>query len=76
MFLLAVTLYFLLACLISWMVLFPSGREFVLDALKRRQRWQRWERIFPIRRLRLVAVSMRRSFEWHGDVLSSARIGG
>lgn len=33
MFLLAVTLYFLLACLISWMVLFPSGREFVLAAL-------------------------------------------
>ncbi|MHA4866239.1 M15 family metallopeptidase [Duganella sp. PWIR1] len=33
MFLLAVTLYFLLACLISWMLLFPSGREFVLAAL-------------------------------------------
>ena len=33
MFLLAVTIYFLLACLISWMVLFPSGREFVLQAL-------------------------------------------
>lgn len=33
MFLLAVTIYFLLACLISWMVLFPSGREFVLAAL-------------------------------------------
>jgi len=32
-FLLAVTIYFLLACLISWMVLFPSGREFVLQAL-------------------------------------------
>jgi peptidoglycan L-alanyl-D-glutamate endopeptidase CwlK len=32
-FVLAVTLYFLLACLISWMVLFPSGREFVLAAL-------------------------------------------
>jgi hypothetical protein len=31
-FLLAVTIYFLLACLISWMVLFPSGREFVLAA--------------------------------------------
>lgn len=33
MFLLAVTLYFLLACFISWMVLFPSGREFVVSAL-------------------------------------------
>ena len=33
MFLLVVTIYFLLACLISWMVLFPSGREFVLAAL-------------------------------------------
>ncbi|SHN11054.1 peptidoglycan L-alanyl-D-glutamate endopeptidase CwlK [Duganella sacchari] len=33
MFLLAVTLYFLLACLISWMLLFPSGREFVAAAL-------------------------------------------
>jgi peptidoglycan L-alanyl-D-glutamate endopeptidase CwlK len=32
-FLLAVTLYFVLACLISWMVLFPSGREFVAAAL-------------------------------------------
>jgi peptidoglycan L-alanyl-D-glutamate endopeptidase CwlK len=32
-FLLAVTLYFLLACFISWMVLFPSGREFVVSAL-------------------------------------------
>jgi peptidoglycan L-alanyl-D-glutamate endopeptidase CwlK len=36
-FLLAVTIYFLLACLISWMVLFPSGREFVLAARRRRQ---------------------------------------
>ncbi|TFW13632.1 M15 family metallopeptidase [Duganella callida] len=33
MFLLAVMLYFVLACLISWMVLFPSGREFVMTAL-------------------------------------------
>jgi peptidoglycan L-alanyl-D-glutamate endopeptidase CwlK len=32
-FLLAVSLYFVLACLISWMVLFPSGREFVIAAL-------------------------------------------
>ncbi|NYE59789.1 peptidoglycan L-alanyl-D-glutamate endopeptidase CwlK [Duganella sp. 1224] len=28
-----VTLYFVLACFISWMVLFPSGREFVVSAL-------------------------------------------
>lgn len=33
MLLLAVALYFLLACLISWLVLFPAGREFVLRAL-------------------------------------------
>lgn len=33
MFLLAVALYFLLACLISWLALFPSGRELVLRAL-------------------------------------------
>jgi peptidoglycan L-alanyl-D-glutamate endopeptidase CwlK len=32
-FLLAVALYFVLACFISWMVLFPSGREFVVTAL-------------------------------------------
>nr|WP_229430087.1 M15 family metallopeptidase [Pseudoduganella umbonata] len=29
----AVTLYFLLACLVSWLVLFPSGRALVLQAL-------------------------------------------
>lgn len=29
----AVALYFLLACLISWLVLFPSGRAMVLQAL-------------------------------------------
>jgi peptidoglycan L-alanyl-D-glutamate endopeptidase CwlK len=29
----AVALYFLLACLISWMVLFPAGRMFVLSLL-------------------------------------------
>lgn len=33
MWVLAVTAYFLLACAISWMVLFPAGREFVLNAL-------------------------------------------
>ncbi|MFS2021560.1 hypothetical protein ACEN88_33955, partial [Massilia sp. CT11-108] len=33
MWVLAVTVYFVLACAISWMVLFPAGREFVLDAL-------------------------------------------
>jgi peptidoglycan L-alanyl-D-glutamate endopeptidase CwlK len=30
---LAVTVYFVLACAISWMVLFPAGREFVMNAL-------------------------------------------
>ena len=30
---LAVTVYFIVACAVSWMVLFPAGREFVLDAL-------------------------------------------
>ncbi len=33
MWVLAVTVYFVLACAISWMVLFPAGREFVLNAL-------------------------------------------
>lgn len=33
MWLLAISLYFVLACLISWMVLFPAGREFVLNAI-------------------------------------------
>ena len=33
MWLLVIALYFVLACLISWMVLFPAGREFVLSAL-------------------------------------------
>ncbi|MFJ1470602.1 M15 family metallopeptidase [Massilia orientalis] len=33
MWVLAVTAYFVLACAISWMVLFPAGREFVLNAL-------------------------------------------
>ena len=33
MWVLAVTMYFVLACAISWMVLFPAGREFVLNAL-------------------------------------------
>jgi peptidoglycan L-alanyl-D-glutamate endopeptidase CwlK len=30
---LAVTAYFVVACAVSWMVLFPAGREFVLNAL-------------------------------------------
>jgi peptidoglycan L-alanyl-D-glutamate endopeptidase CwlK len=30
---LAVTVYFVVACAVSWMVLFPAGREFVLNAL-------------------------------------------
>ncbi len=33
MFVLAVAAYFLLACLLSWLVLFPAGREFLLQAL-------------------------------------------
>ena len=33
MFVLAVAAYFLLACLVSWLVLFPAGREFFLQAL-------------------------------------------
>ena len=33
MFLLAVALYFILACLISWLVLFPVGRELVMQAM-------------------------------------------
>ena len=31
MFLLVVALYFMLACLASWLVLFPAGRAYVLD---------------------------------------------
>jgi len=31
--LLAIILYFLLACLVSWMILFPAGREFMLNGL-------------------------------------------
>jgi peptidoglycan L-alanyl-D-glutamate endopeptidase CwlK len=30
---LSVTAYFLLVCLVSWMILFPAGREFFLEAL-------------------------------------------
>lgn len=33
MFLLAVAGYFLLACLLSWLILFPGGREFILHTL-------------------------------------------
>ena len=33
MFLLAVAAYFFLACLVSWLILFPSGREFLLETL-------------------------------------------
>lgn len=33
MFLLAVAMYFLIACAVSWMILFPSGRDFVMNAL-------------------------------------------
>ncbi|WP_296943996.1 M15 family metallopeptidase [uncultured Massilia sp.] len=33
MWLLAVSAYFVLACGISWMILFPSGREFVMNVL-------------------------------------------
>lgn len=33
MFLLAVAAYFLLACLVSWMILFPAGRAFLLQTL-------------------------------------------
>lgn len=33
MFFLAIAAYFLLACLVSWMILFPAGREFFLQTL-------------------------------------------
>ena len=33
MWVLAVTVYFIVACAVSWMILFPAGREFVLNAL-------------------------------------------
>lgn len=33
MFFVAIAAYFILACLISWMILFPAGREFFLQAL-------------------------------------------
>lgn len=33
MFVLAVAAYFLLACLVSWLILFPAGREFLVQAL-------------------------------------------
>ena len=33
MFLLAVAAYFFLACLVSWLILFPAGREFLLETL-------------------------------------------
>lgn len=33
MFVLAVVAYFLLACLVSWFILFPAGRDFFLQAL-------------------------------------------
>jgi len=32
-FVLAVAAYFLLACLVSWLILFPAGREFLVHAL-------------------------------------------
>lgn len=32
-FLLAVALYFILACLVSWLALFPAGRDFVMQAV-------------------------------------------
>jgi peptidoglycan L-alanyl-D-glutamate endopeptidase CwlK len=32
-FVLAVAAYFLLACLVSWLILFPAGREFLVQAL-------------------------------------------
>jgi peptidoglycan L-alanyl-D-glutamate endopeptidase CwlK len=32
-FVLAVAAYFLLACLVSWLILFPAGREFLLQTL-------------------------------------------
>ena len=42
MFLLAVAMYFLLACLLSWLVLFPAGRELLIGTLERAgSRWRR-----------------------------------
>ncbi|MEO7581097.1 MAG: M15 family metallopeptidase [Massilia sp.] len=41
MFLVALAAYFVLACFVSWLILFPSGREFFLHALAGAgQRWQ------------------------------------
>jgi peptidoglycan L-alanyl-D-glutamate endopeptidase CwlK len=49
-FLLAVAMYFLLACLLSWLVLFPAGRELMMGALERAgMRWRR----------RLAAIAQR-----------------
>ena len=58
---LAVALYFLLACLVSWMVLFPAGREFVLRAIASAgQRWQR-QMSQSARRKGQTVVEMRHS---------------
>lgn len=53
MWVLAITVYFVVACLISWMILFPAGREFMLNVLAGAgQRLQRGAGALAQRRLR------------------------
>lgn len=54
MFLLAVAMYFLLVCLLSWLVLFPAGRGVLLATLERAGlRWRR----------RVASIAERRELE-------------
>ncbi|QBE65952.1 M15 family metallopeptidase [Pseudoduganella lutea] len=70
---LAVALYFLLACLISWLVLFPSGRTLVLRALagtgNRLQRGWRAAAQRESRRLDAIGRSSGASLREVGDFM-------
>jgi len=66
----AVALYFALACLISWMVLFPTGRAFMLQALQGAgARIQRHWQSIAQRRTRALASTRRSGL----DSLDKAR---
>lgn len=64
---LGITLYFVAACVITWMVLFPAGRDFVVGALASAgQRLHR--RAGELKRRRIQTASA-----WHDDGRAAAR---
>lgn len=66
---LAIAVYFILACVVSWLLLFPAGRDFVLEALAGAgQRLQRGAGMLARQRLREAGALQRSSVAAAGSL--------